>query len=94
MEQMVNMVMNNSIAVIIVALFLWDWVTNKKQVTDALKAISKSSINIEDCLKNLEKNNTNLQRSNDNISKSLDLLQQSLDNQDVKINRLLEHHKE
>lgn len=94
MEQMVNMVMNNSIAVIIVALFLWDWITNKKQVTDALKTISKSSENIEECLSNLEKNNLSLQKSNDNISKSLDLLQQSLDNQDIKINKLIEYHKE
>lgn len=87
MEEMANLVMNYGISIIIVALFLWDWITNKKVVSDTLKTISKASNNIEECLRNIEQNN-------DNISKSLDLLQRSMENQENKMDRLLELSRE
>lgn len=83
MEEMVSIIANYGVSIIIVALFLWDWATNKKTVTETLKTIAKSSENIEDCLKNLEQNNSN-------ISKSLDLLQKSMENQENKMDKLLE----
>lgn len=87
MEEMVSLVANYGISIIIVVLFLWDWATNKKTVTETLKTIAKSSENIEDCLKNLEQNNSN-------ISKSLDLLQKSMENQETKMDKLLELSRE
>lgn len=87
MEQIANLIANYGVSIIIIALFLWDWVANKKVVTDTLKTIAKSSENIEDCLKNLEQNNSN-------ISKSLDLLQKSMENQENKMDKLLELSKE
>lgn len=86
MEEMANLLVNNGTAVVIVLLFIWDWVANKKQVTETLKAISETSKNIEECLKNLEQNN-------ENISKSLDLLQQSMDSQETKIDKILDYTK-
>lgn len=83
MEQIANSIANYGVSIIIVGLFLWDWVTNKNSVTEALKTIAKASGNIEECLKNIEQNN-------DNISKSLDLLQKSMDNQEEKIDKLIE----
>lgn len=83
MEQMANLVANYGVSIIIVALFLWDWITNKKTVTNTLKTISKASENIEECLKNIEQNNSN-------ITKSLDLLQNLMENQDKKIEKLLD----
>lgn len=83
MEQMANLVANYGVSIIIVALFLWDWITNKKTVTNTLKTISKASENIEECLRNIEQNNSN-------ITKSLDLLQNLMENQDKKIEKLLD----
>ena len=87
MEQMASLVMNYGVSIIIVALFLWDWATNKKIVSDTLKTIAKASNNIEECLRNIEQNN-------DNISKSLDLLQRSMENQENKMDRLLDMYRE
>ena len=83
MEEIANLIGNYGVCIIIVVLFLWDLVANKKTVTDTLKTIAMASENIEKCLTNIEKNN-------DNISKSLDLLQQSIENQGTKIDKLLE----
>lgn len=83
MEQIANLVANYGVSIIIVVLFIWDWVSNKKTVSETLQTIAKASNNIEECLRNIEQNN-------DNISKSLDLLQRSIENQENKMDRLLE----
>lgn len=83
MEEIANLITNYGVSIVIVALFIWDWVTNKKETKKTLNAIQKSNENIASCL-------TEMKQSNVNISKSLDLLQKSLDNQTEKIDRLLE----
>lgn len=87
MEQMASLVMNYGVSIIIVVLFLWDWATNKKIVSNTLKTIAQASKNIEECLQNIEQNN-------DNISKSLDLLQRSMENQESKMDKLLDLSRE
>lgn len=83
MEEIANLIMNYGVSIIIVALFIWDWVSNKKDVKKTLNAIQESNENIASCL-------IEMKQSNANISKSLDLLQKSLDNQTEKIDKLLE----
>lgn len=83
MEEIVNLLMNYGVSIVIVALFIWDWVGNKKDTKKTLNAIQTSNENIASCL-------IEMKQSNNNISKSLDLLQKSLDNQTEKIDRLLE----
>lgn len=83
MEEMVSSVMDYGVSIVIVALFIWDWITNKKDTKKTLSAIQTSNKNIASCLAEMKLSNTN-------ISKSLDLLQKSLDNQTEKIDRLLE----
>lgn len=80
---MINLIVNYSVSIVIVALFLWDWISNKKDVKITLKTIKESNENIASCL-------IEMKQSNNNISKSLDLLQKSLDNQTQKIDKLLE----
>lgn len=83
MEEIVNLIMNYGVSIVIVALFIWDWITNKKETKKTLNAIQVSNENIASCL-------IEMKSSNINISKSLDLLQKSLDNQTDKIDKLLE----
>ncbi len=83
MEEIINLLTNYGVSIIIVALFIWDWVSNKKDTKKTLNAIQSSNENIASCLNEMKQSNTN-------ISKSLDLLQKSLDNQTEKIDRLLE----
>lgn len=80
MEEIVSLISNHGVSVVIIALFIWDWVSNKKEIKNTLNAIRES--------------NEAISMFNHNISKSLDLLQKSLDNQTEKIDRLLERcHK-
>lgn len=83
MEDIINLLTNYGVSIIIVALFIWDWVSNKKDTKKTLNAIQSSNENIASCLNEMKQSNTN-------ISKSLDLLQKTLDNQTEKIDRLLE----
>ena len=83
MEEIINLLTNYGVSIVIVALFIWDWVSNKKDTKKTLNAIQTSNENIASCLIEMKQSNTN-------ISKSLDLLQKSLDNQTEKIDRLLE----
>lgn len=83
MDEVINLLTNYGVSIVIVGLFIWDWITNKKETRKTLNAIQTSNENIASCL--LE-----MKQSNNNISKSLDLLQKSLDNQTEKIDKLLE----
>ena len=83
MENVINSLTDYGTSIVIIGLFIWDWVTNKKETKKTLNAIQSSNENIASCL-------TEMKQSNVNISKSLDLLQKSLDNQTEKIDRLLE----
>ena len=83
MEDIISSISNYGVSIVIVGLFIWDWVTNKRETKKTLSAIQDSNKNIASCLDEMKK-------SNDNISKSLDLLQTSLDNQTEKVDRLLE----
>lgn len=61
MEEVLKSIVDYGVSIIIVALFLWDWVTNKKSYTETLNQIKES--------------NKNIAESNMNISKSLDIIQ-------------------
>lgn len=60
MEEIVQALGDFGVSFVIVALFLWDWVTNKKSYTESLTQIKES--------------NQNIAESNMNISKSLDII--------------------
>lgn len=67
MEEIIKLVANYGISVVIISLFLWDWIANKKRINDTLEQNEKYLEEIK-C-------------SNGNISKALDMLQKSIDNQ-------------
>lgn len=55
MEEFVKIVANYGVSIVIVALFLWDWFTNKKEMKDTLDVIKDTSINISKSLDLLQK---------------------------------------
>lgn len=83
MQDIISIVTNYGISMIIVCLFIWDWITNRKVVTDTLKEMAATNANIEKCLVNMEQHN-------ENVSKSLDLLNKAMESQDWKLDKLLE----
>ena len=90
MEEMVKMLSSYGVSFVIVALFLWDYITNKKReeknqevIKNTLDTVNNTTKTIADCL-------IEMQQNNKNMSKSLDILQQSVDNQSQKIDRLFD----
>lgn len=55
MEEMASLIANYGVTIIIVGLFLWDWVNNKKDMKDTLEVIKDTSINISKSLDLLQK---------------------------------------
>ena len=53
MQEIISIVTNYGISMIIVCLFIWDWITNRKVVTDTLKEMAATNANIEKCLVNM-----------------------------------------
>ena len=74
MNEIITNVANYGISIVIVGLFLWDWVSNKKKISETLEEMKVSNINTS---KSLEE----MKVSNSNTAKSLELLQRSMDNQ-------------
>lgn len=83
MEELLKLITNYGITAIITALFIWDWVTNRKTVTDSIKEIAIANSNCEKYVQSLLKNS-------ENTAKSLDLIQKLLENQERKIDKLLD----
>lgn len=78
------------VSAVIVIIFLWDYVANKKKNTEnqetiktTLEVVKESTTTISSCL--MEMQQTNL-----NTAKSLELLQRQMENTDKKIDILLE----
>lgn len=55
MEEMLNMIGTYGVSIVIVGLFLWDWVANKKKIVDALEEMKVSNANTSKSLELLQK---------------------------------------
>lgn len=55
MENIVNLISNYGVSAIVVGLFVWDWVTNKKKITETLEEIKVSNSNTSKSLELLQK---------------------------------------
>ena len=83
MEELAQLITNYGVMIVVVAIFLWDYVSNKKDMKNALETMKDKNLNISNCLEEMKDGNKNME-------KSLDLLQKSMDNQSMKIDKLLE----
>lgn len=83
MEEIIQMVSNYGTSIIIVGIFLWDYVANKKDMKKTLDTVRDNSETISQCL-------IEMKQQNSNTAKSLELLQKSMDNTEHKIDKLIE----
>lgn len=72
MENIVQIVANYGVSIVIVGLFLWDWIANKKKITETLEEMKISNANTS---KSLEL----LQKSMDNQNKTLEEIKEKID---------------
>lgn len=59
MEELLNLIGNYGAMVVIVALFLWEWVCTKKDTRKALEEMKNANINIAKSLELLQKSMEN-----------------------------------
>lgn len=90
MEELASMLNAYGISFVIVLIFLWDYITNKKKFLEnqnmmkaTLETVEKTTVTISSCLQEM-------QQTNLNTAKSLELLQKQMENTDKKIDILLE----
>ena len=78
MEEFVKLLSENGVEIIIVALFLWDWWTNKKKIVDALIemkiANGNTSKSLELLQKSMETHTIELKQINEKLDKIYDIL--------------------
>lgn len=74
MEAILELINKFGVPLVIVGLFLYDWVTTRKDMQETLKQNSM-------CLEEIKNTNINNADTNRNTAKSLELLQKSMDNQ-------------
>ena len=55
MENIASLIANYGVSSIVVVLFVWDWVTNKKKVTETLEEMKVSNANTSKSLELLQK---------------------------------------
>lgn len=55
MENIANLIANYGVSAIVVVLFVWDWVTNKKKITESLEEMKVSNSNTAKSLELLQK---------------------------------------
>lgn len=89
-SQISQLVGTYGVSFVIVFIFLWDYVTNKKKTAEnqeviktTLETVGKTTSTIANCLKEMQQQNLN-------TAKSLELLQTQMENTDKKIDILLE----
>ena len=55
MEEFAKLIADYGVTVIIITLFIWDWISNKKDMKDTLEVIKDTSLNISKSLDLLQK---------------------------------------
>ena len=90
LTQVGQMLGTYGVSAVIVIIFLWDYVANKKKnvenqetIKTTLEVVKESTTTISNCL-------IEMQQQNLNTAKSLELLQKQMESTDKKVDKLLE----
>lgn len=75
MENIISNLANYGVSIVIVGLFLWDWIANKKKITETLEEMKISNANTS---KSLEL----LQKSMDNQNQTLEEIKEKIERKD------------
>lgn len=63
MENIVSMLANYGVSIVIVGLFLWDWIANKRKITETLEEMKISNSNTAKSLELLQKSMENQEQT-------------------------------
>ena len=90
LNQIGQLLSTYGIMAVIVIIFLWDYIANKKKnienqetIKTTLEVVKESTSTISNCL-------VEMQQTNSNTAKSLELLQKQMESTDKKVDILLE----
>lgn len=72
MENIVSLVSNYGVSAIVIALFVWDWVTNKKKVAETLEEMKVSNANTSKSLELLRKSMENQEQTLEEIKNNIE----------------------
>lgn len=92
-NQIGQIILNYGVSAVIIIVFIWDYVVNKKKnaenqetIKTTLKVVENTTTTISSCL-------IEMQQTNANTAKSLELLQKQMESTDKKVDILLERGK-
>ena len=63
LENIVQMFANYGVSIVIVGLFLWDWIANKRKITETLEEMKVSNSNTAKSLELLQKSMENQEQT-------------------------------
>lgn len=72
MENIANLIANYGVSAIVVVLFVWDWVTNKKKITESLEEMKVSNSNTAKSLELLQKSMESQEQTLTEIKNSIE----------------------
>ena len=89
-NQIGQIILNYGVSAVIIIVFIWDYVINKKKnaenqetIKTTLQVVENTTTTISNCL-------IEMQQTNANTAKSLELLQKQMESTDKKVDILLE----
>lgn len=72
MENIISTIANYGVSIVIVGLFLWDWIANKKKITETLDEMKVSNANTSKSLELLQKSMENQELTLSRIKEDLE----------------------
>lgn len=92
-NQIGQIILNYGVSAVIIMVFIWDYIVNKKKnaenqetIKTTLQVVENTTTTISNCL-------IEMQQTNTNTAKSLELLQKQMESTDKKVDILLERGK-
>lgn len=89
-NQIGQILLNYGVSAVIIIVFIWDYIVNKKKnaenqetIKTTLQVVENTTTTISNCL-------IEMQQTNSNTAKSLELLQKQMESTDKKVDILLE----
>lgn len=71
-ENIISNIANYGVSIVIVGLFLWDWIANKKKITETLDEMKVSNANTSKSLELLQKSMENQELTLSRIKEDLE----------------------
>ena len=92
-NQIGQIILNYGVSAVIIIVFIWDYVVNKKKNAENQETIKTTLQVVENTTTTISSYLLEMQQTNSNTAKSLELLQKQMEGTDKKVDILLERRK-